>query len=199
MPNTQELILDYMHTHRDCTVRDLARAYHLTPQGIRHHLDILVDQGILIRKPMPSHTRGRPEIHYTFSLAHQPDNHLNLIHALLTSQQETGGPGGKTSGLREIAVRLGGSTPDHLPPLRRLNQAMEVLNRQAYRARWEAGPAGPTISFAHCPYAAILPQHPEMCALDVYLLEHLLGIPVQQIVRQSLDPAGPPNCIFIPD
>ncbi len=52
-----------------------------------------------------------------------------------------------------------------------------------YQARWEARSSGPRIVFAHCPYAMILPEHPELCQMDASLLESVLEVSVVQAAR----------------
>jgi predicted ArsR family transcriptional regulator len=47
-----------------------------------------------------------------------------------------------------------------------------------YHARWEAGAEGPRILFGHCPYAAIVGKHPELCEMDVSLVSQLTARPV---------------------
>jgi predicted ArsR family transcriptional regulator len=48
----------------------------------------------------------------------------------------------------------------------------------------------------YCPYADILPEHPELCSLDGYFLEELLGTPVTQISKLTTDERGISSCTF---
>jgi predicted ArsR family transcriptional regulator len=52
-----------------------------------------------------------------------------------------------------------------------------------YHARWEAGQQGPRILFGHCPYAAIIEKHPELCQMDAALLKELFGDDMEQIAK----------------
>jgi len=64
-----------------------------------------------------------------------------------------------------------------------LNLSVEKLNQMNYHARWEAGAGGPRILFGHCPYAAIITRHPELCAMDAALLKELFGDELEQIAK----------------
>ena len=58
---------------------------------------------------------------------------------------------------------------------RRLYRTTEILNQQHYQARWEARPDAPRLVLGHCPFSAILEEHPELCKLDAYLIERFTG------------------------
>jgi predicted ArsR family transcriptional regulator len=100
--------------------------------------------------------------------------------------------------LEQIASHLvpGG---DRLPAslTHRLYQAVQRLNELGYQARWEAHSEAPRLLLGHCPYAAILPGHPELCKMDAYLLEGLLGVPVAQTKKRAQDSRGARYCLFI--
>ena len=84
-----------------------------------------------------------------------------------------------------IAQRIGGEGKTSINPTRRLYTAIQNLNKMNYFAHWEARHEGPRIIFSHCPYAAILPEHPELCQLDEFLLEIMVG---GQILPMSSHP-----------
>ncbi|MCA9856264.1 MAG: ArsR family transcriptional regulator, partial [Dehalococcoidia bacterium] len=47
MQSTRQAILDYLRMHREATVRDLSRELSLTTTGIRQHLSILEQDGLV--------------------------------------------------------------------------------------------------------------------------------------------------------
>ena len=53
------------------------------------------------------------------------------------------------------------------------------------------------VILGHCPYAEILPSHPELCLLDAHLLEVLLEVPVKQTARQEKTSQGLRQCVFV--
>ncbi len=77
----------------------------------------------------------------------------------------------------------------------RLAVMVEGLNKMKYRSRWEAGPEGPRILFGHCPYAAIIERHPELCQMDAHLLSGCLGGSAQQMAKIGRE--GATQCIFL--
>jgi predicted ArsR family transcriptional regulator len=76
-----------------------------------------------------------------------------------------------------------------------LNLVVEKLNQMNYHARWEAGAEGPRILFGHCPYAAIIARHPELCKMDASLLEELMGRSATQTSKIGRD--GSLLCVFV--
>jgi predicted ArsR family transcriptional regulator len=81
------------------------------------------------------------------------------------------------------------------PLVRRLSVTVEKLNQLNYHAHWEAGAEGPRVIFAHCPYAAIVEKHPELCAMDRALLRECLGHSVTQIFKTGKE--GSSVCVFV--
>lgn len=131
--------------------------------------------------------RGRPGKVYSLPLAALGDNLAALSEALLA---ETGG----TVRVEALAKRLaGGADFKSQPVAKRLNLAVEKLNRMNYHARWEASARGPRIIFGHCPYAEVIAGRPELCKMDAALLSELMGVSAEQVgtIRE-----GASNCIF---
>ena len=81
------------------------------------------------------------------------------------------------------------------PLAKRLNLTVEKLNQMNYHARWEAGSEGPRIIFSHCPYAAIIEKHPELCRMDEAMLKEWMGQPAPQIFKTGKD--GSSVCVFV--
>jgi predicted ArsR family transcriptional regulator len=84
-----------------------------------------------------------------------------------------------------------------LPLAKRLTLAVEKLNDLHYAARWEAGAEGPRLLFGHCPYAAIIEKHPELCRMDAALVESALGKGARQTARISQGTGQVSYCIFL--
>lgn len=104
----------------------------------------------------------------------------------------------REAGLRSLAQRLGG---DDLPGpgtqlLRRLALTVDRLNELHYQARWEAGADGARIILGHCPYAAIIAAHPELCRMDAFLLEQRTSSAVEQLAKLQPGAQGYPFCLF---
>jgi predicted ArsR family transcriptional regulator len=196
---TRERILAYLQENRVASVQSLSRAWGLTRADIRYHFNALLAEGILERVPRDRSQpapRGRPEQRFRLASGSAPDNYPRLCAALLdallyplpTEQHEPV--------LQVLAERLTTSFISGGSLFRRFHQAIVFLNQSGYRARWEAYASGPRILLHNCPYAEILPAHPELCALDRFVLERLVQVSLQQTARMNLAGGRPVACIF---
>ncbi len=198
MPPTQDAILSYLHIHAAASAVDLSLALNLTVQNIRHHLAILQSQGKVVaagrRAPK---ARGRPTALYSLS-AQIRSNNLSLLSGALLDELSANLPPQEAAGfLHRVATRIAGlqTAPPKNMTLR-LSQAVQRLKELNYQARWEARADSPRVLLGYCPYAAILPEHPELCRMDAFLLEELLQCPVKQIARMDFSSPAKPYCIF---
>jgi len=102
----------------------------------------------------------------------------------------------QVSRMEKLAEHLAGETNIASQPIaRRLNFTVEKLNQMNYHARWEAGSAGPRLIFGHCPYAAIIEKHPELCQMDKALIHEMMGQSADQIFKIGKD--GSSVCVFV--
>ncbi len=196
MHPTRQQILEYLERHQRATAAELARALKVTPANARHHLRILVDDGWVetVERRAPR-GRGRPTRVYALAPARQADNLPRLVGALLGQIP----PEARAAAFDSLAEALSAHAPP-LPAERHLTQhlihTVRCLNAMHYRARWEAHAAAPRIRLNHCPYAAILEQHPELCELDARLLSRHLHRRVRQLAKRENSPSGGPFCLF---
>ena len=132
--------------------------------------------------------RGRPEKVYSLPRAALGDNVSALAEALLV---ETG----SRLKVDALAKRLAGNA-DFSSQLiaKRLNSVVEKMNQMNYHARWEAGADGPRVLFSHCPYAAIVGSHAELCNMDESLVSQLIVRPVR---RESKSETQKGFCPFV--
>ena len=190
MTTARQKVLTYLSKARNASVREISRSLKLSPATVRHHLRLLVSDGRLELAAVRGRDgRGRPANVYSLPRAALGHNLGLLSDALLT---EAG------SGVRMevLARRLAGDASIPGQPLaRRLNLTVEKLNQMNYHSHWEAGLQGPRVVFGHCPYAAIIGTHPELCAMDHALLRELTGQPATQVFRTGKD--GSSVCVFV--
>ena len=207
-PNARQRILAYLQSHHGVTAAEVSRALRVTPANIRHHLSILAADGrakvVGERRPAGNAAgagqgRGRPVKVYGLGDTASGDNLSGLADAVLGQWIAGLPPDQRDSALGALAARLADVPVGERsgPIIRRLAQAMTRLNELHYRARWEAHAQGPRVIFEHCPYAAILEKHPELCRMDGFLLEELLGADITQSVRLELNVRGLPFCMFV--
>jgi predicted ArsR family transcriptional regulator len=194
MQTTRQSILDVLLERHTVTVLELSRSLQVTRADVRHHLALLVKEGVVEvvgRSDMEG--RGRPMLTYALARPYQPNNIDQLASALLQNLPD----GGREAILRQTAISLAGKNKISGGGLaQRLVQAINHLNEMHYRARWEAHADGPRVIFAHCPYTTIVAECPDLCRMDAFLLQALTGQPVRQIARIDVEQQGIKHCIF---
>ncbi|OGO12008.1 MAG: hypothetical protein A2Y53_02815 [Chloroflexi bacterium RBG_16_47_49] len=199
MPNSRQKILNYIFEHKSSTVEEISRVFRVTPANIRHHLSILTQQGSVIVIGQKATTgKGRPA--QIFSTRQQSDlNNLdNLTDALLCTLMCNTELNDRNQLIESIAIHMGAEfKSDFLNPTRRLYSTIHALNRMNYQAHWEAHIKNPRIMLGHCPYRAIIDDHPELCQLDASLLENLLDTPVRHVEKLAMNEDGLPECVFL--
>lgn len=197
MKSTRQRILAFLERQRAASVAELSQALQVTEADVRYHVSVLGRAGLVapVGEDRPS-GRGRPARRYGLADRTMKDNLGRLSGALLDELQAEAPPESEEALLRRVAGRLAGSHPSGGSPARRLVHAVQQLNEMNYRARWEAHAEGPYVTLGHCPYSAILPEHPELCRLDASLLEALTGEPARQTAKLARDAHGALFCRF---
>lgn len=196
--HTRQRIVNILDQRETASVRELSRLLNVTPANIRHHLAVLIEQGSVKVVGFKENTsRGRPTAVYSLTQPALKDN-LGLLSSLLLQKlQDSTHPSSQDAMLRWLAQRLASQFPHILlNPTQRIYSAVQSLNQLNYDAHWEARVESPRIMLGHCPYAAILDEHPEMCQVDEYLIEHLTGDACDLIAKQAPTPSGRRHCIF---
>lgn len=187
---TRQKIIEYLKRNRTVSSRELARAMQMTPANARHHLGILAADGRVEIFNQRQKGIGRPEKVYRLAGTLAGDNLSVLADALLMEA-------GWKVDFEAVGRRIvGESITTSQPLMRRLVFAIERLNTMHYQARWEAGAEGPRIILGHCPYSAIIENHPELCQMDAALLGKLLGGEIWQEAKLESGVGGLPFCVF---
>jgi len=191
-------VLEYLEKKKSASASELSRALKMTPANARHHLRLLVEQGLVTESGQAQRSgRGRPSKRYEPAHLAGRHNLHRLADVLLLSYLESLPPDEHPAALARLAEQLAQGFPPPSGSLtHRLGQAVQQLNDFHHDARWEARPDAPRIVLGHCPYLAILPGHPELCRLDAWLLEKALGLPVIQKARLEKDARGMVGCVF---
>jgi Predicted transcriptional regulator len=189
MVTARQKVLGYFSKNRAASAREIARALKMSAATVRHHLRVLTSDGRLeLSLGRGREGRGRPEKVYALPRSALGDNLSVLANAVLTEAASALRP-------ETLAGNLaGGSNFANQPLAKRLNLSVEKLNEMNYHARWEAGPQGPRLIFGHCPYAAIIEKHPELCRMDEKLLDELMGDSATQMFKIGKE--GSTVCVF---
>jgi predicted ArsR family transcriptional regulator len=185
MQPTQKKVLDFLQTHPGSSASEISRSLGMTPANIRYHLQALTASQLVVETGMRAPGgRGRPVVLFSLhqhAMAHNLDRLAGaLLHCWLLNP---------TSGSLESKVNLLAreiATSFTLPSgslTANLGSLIQQLNLFHYQARWEAHAKGPLLRLYNCPYAEILPQHPELCRVDLQLVQELLHHPTKQISK----------------
>lgn len=194
----RQRVLAYLKKQRTGSAAQIGRALNMSAATVRHHLSVLRSDGRVTElEALHKEGRGRPVKVYGLS-ENLWGNNLALLADLLLKERLSKLPPAKRA---EVIHRLAVGLTDQMgrieadaPLAQRLAQLIERLNASKYEARWEAGSEGPRILFAHCPYAAIIAKHPELCAMDAGMLEAALEGSVRQTAKIGVD--GSRVCAF---
>jgi predicted ArsR family transcriptional regulator len=195
MKPTRQRLLEILENRPGATAADLSRSLQLTQADIRHHLSNMVQEGLIIPSGhLHSGRRGRPARRFSLAASEYKDNFDLLSKALLVTAFEGLSPDEGNAFLKRVADHLISRTPVSGPLSQRLVQAVRQLNELGYQARWEAHAEAPKIIFERCPFAALRPQHPELCQLDSQQLEIMSGESITQVESSANLENG--SCLF---
>ncbi len=202
MPVTtaRQKVLAYLKKQRSASAVQIGRALNMSAANVRHHLSVLLSDGrIVMAEEIKKEGRGRPVKFYRLSESLLGDNLALLSDAMLNEWLSNLAPAKREVALRALAKALVskiGQISSQVPIAKRLAWVIAKLNEFHYQSHWEAGVEGPRVLFAHCPYAAIIEKHPELCRMDAAMLVSSLGgEDVQQIAK--LERGGAPACVFV--
>ena len=189
MVTARQKVLAYLNKTHTASAREISRSLKMSAADVRHHLRVLVSDGRLeTMSARPHEGRGRPEKVYSIPRAALGDNLSALSEAIWMESDSVK--------VEALAKRLAGESDFKSQIMsKRLNLVVEKLNQMNYHARWEAGSEGPRILFGHCPYAAIVERHPELCEMDVSLLGLLMSRPVSNETKSETQRSG--ICPFV--
>ena len=180
------------------TVDELAQELKLTDNAIRSHLATLERDG-LVHQMGERRSGGKPAFVYQLTPEAQqlfPQPYGLVLLYLLDALDESMAVHEREVLLRTVGRRLAThwSIPGGDADARaRLDRAVEALNQLGGLAELEQRNDISSIRGYSCPFAAIAPNHPEVCQLAETFLSELIGTPVQQ----RCDNVSSPQCSFV--
>lgn len=200
MQTRRQEILSILKKEGEATVDELAETLELTPVTVRHHLDILRAENLVeasaIRR---SRGPGRPQYVYTLTeqaAEHFPQNYDVLVNELLEEMKDKL----DQQTIRRILDSIADRRLEHAPLLdpdspleERLDALVQFMCEWGHIASWVRNEDGWFVHASNCPYYHVASEHPELCAFDKYIWEHLVGTEVrcqQRIIN------GAHTCIY---
>lgn len=198
MQSTRQEILDILRAEGQATVEDLASRLELTAMTIRHHINVLQAQNLVVAAKVRRRQKvGRPRLVYTLTEAADelfPQSYGELAKYLVSEVKASMGADQTQRIFERIAERIAQDAPDSYPGQsfeERLEQVTAFLNRQGFLFSWEKTDEGYVLANVNCPYRRVASEHREVCAMDSILLERLLGTEPEHLGHIS---QGDPGC-----
>jgi len=138
-------ILEILKESGSATVAELADGLEMVPISVRHHLDILQgDNLILVDRVRRRGSVGRPQQVYTLTRQaeeHFPENFAILAAGLVRQLKEHLPPQQVEASFCSLAKEMAGELPAadlaKLPLVQRMDRVAAFLSQKGYLARWE--------------------------------------------------------------
>ncbi|MCX8050189.1 MAG: helix-turn-helix domain-containing protein [Methylohalobius sp.] len=190
----QHLLRLLLENKAGLTIKALMRALAVSKPAVHQHLIALERGGYVMQKEQRK-TGGRPSRVYALTErgVHLFPKQYAWFSRLLLKQllQELG-----SVPVQSLLYRLGQETAasvrlrlQGLSPAECLKEIVQLMQELGYEARLE----GEVIAACNCVYHDLAKEHPEVCALDLGLLDGLLG---EQVVQTECMLRGGKACRF---
>jgi predicted ArsR family transcriptional regulator len=204
MQSTRQEILAILKEERQATVEDLAERLELTPMTIRHHLNVLQAQNLVVAaKVRRSQKVGRPRLVYTLTETADdlfPQGYGKLASYLVSEVKEAMSVEEAQAVFRRVAERVAQDAP---PPAEnqsfeeQLDRAAAYMEEQGFIVRWEKTDEGYIWTNINCPYRRVTREHGEICLMDTTLITRLLGVEPKRLSSQQRSEA-PCSYLLLP-
>lgn len=200
MHPVRRAVLEILKREDQATVSELAERLEMAPVSVRHHLDLLIGDGLVTTpRVLRSSTAGRPQQVYTLTPeadAYFPNSYRQLASGSLAALKRTL-PAEEVLAVmrslaRDTAAPAAAKLAD-LPPEQRLRRAASVLNELGYMAGYEEDADSIVLNTCNCPYSDLAPEHPELCHMDLALVMELTGLEPERVHHMG---AGDSRCSY---
>ena len=199
MTDTRQEILEYLREKGTADVNELAETLGLSPVTIHYHVNVLQRDGLLESKAVRQGV-GRPRNVFTlrdsaFDKFPQGYHRLSdrLLEVLKSRMTEADlhalfeGIGAEIAA--EHAMNLQGR-----PLEKKIELVIDLLGEEGFMSRLEKIGADQFIlTQVNCPYQYVATRHPEVCELDLQLMNSALGT---EVTRGACVANGDAVCTF---
>ena len=199
MADTRQEILQHLREKGGSDVTQLAVALGLSPVTIHYHINVLQRDGLLESKPLRQGV-GRPRNVFTLkatALDKFPQSYHRLSDRLLEMLKSRLSEADIQTLFERIgdeiaaehAASLAGKTLDQ-----KIETLVDLLGEEGFLSRLEkVGNGGFVLTQVNCPYQYVATRHPEVCEMDLQLMNTALGTSVK---RQACVVNGDTVCTF---
>lgn len=183
--STRDKILHTIKTVHEATVEDLAEAADVSPVTVRHHLNALQAENLIVAESI-RRSVGRP--HYVYSLSeagHElfPQKYFRLSSRLIEELKDRFSPQVISEVFDSVAERIMDEHRgefEHLSFEKKLSYLVNLLSEEGFLANWEKVDDGYQLIEYSCPYLSMGETHNEICTFDKGLILGVLQTDIQQ-------------------
>lgn len=186
MSETRMRILQLLKMRCSMSVNQLTEALQISSMGIRQHLSILEQEG-LVEFHREKKERGRP--HHIYSLTDKanslfPTTYANFAVGLMQEVEKFNGPGfinkvfrsRMKSQLQMYQKRLDGKVL-----VDRIKELARIRDEEGYMACIDENDTDYVLIEHNCPIAAIAQEYPHVCEIELGLFRQSLGTKVNRV------------------
>jgi predicted ArsR family transcriptional regulator len=199
MADTRQDILQILRERGQADVSELAEELGLSSVTVHYHINVLQREGLLEIKPVRQGV-GRPRNVFTLrdtayekfpqSYHRLSDRLLDVLKSRLTEAD-----------LHELFERIGTEiATEHASALqgksldRKIEMLIELLGEEGFMSKLDKVSSNHFVLTQYsCPYQYVVTRHPEVCDLDLQLMNTALGTPVK---RSACVVQGDSVCTF---
>lgn len=181
MQATRQQILDHLRLRTEATVRELGEFLSLTATGVRQHLTVLEQEGLVSSREERGKV-GRPALVYSLTTrgeATYPMRYDVVANALLDEVHSAYGPAAYQQVIKGVALRMAAPHASRLVGAsleNRVEAACELLRDQGVIADWERNNGGFLLHERTCPYPEMARHNSAACVIDVAYMRELTGM-----------------------
>jgi len=186
MGETRQDILQILRERGQADVNELSEALGLSPVTVHYHINVLQRDGLLEIKTLRQGV-GRPKNVFALrdaafekfpqSYHRLSDRLLDMLKSRLTEAD-----------IQQLFERIGRDiAAEHAAALngksleQKIDSLIDLLGEEGFMSRLEKLDNGQfVLTQVNCPYQYVVTRHPEVCELDLQLMNSALGTPVQR-------------------
>ncbi|MFO8036198.1 MAG: winged helix-turn-helix transcriptional regulator [Anaerolineales bacterium] len=186
--NTRERVLKNLLLKQHCTINELAEAVGINPISVRHHVNKLEAEGLIISEE-ERHGVGRPRLVYSLTsegMEHFPKRYLDLTLRILDQMEDNLSQKAVNDILKDVAVEMAEELTKNidvnsLSMEERLQFLKDVMTSEGYTVKLMEKDDAYHLIEASCPYHHVGETHPEICVIDQELISRFFTVPPKRI------------------
>lgn len=200
--NTSDHILFLLKTRGPSTAQQLAGQLQLTSMGVRRHLELGQQKGLLLTEDRADKV-GRPARYWLLSEAGHarfPDRHSDLTVQLIAQVRTLFGQDGLDQLITAREALSEASYNTHMAGSKTLSQKLaklvEARDAEGYMAQMEKQADGSFLLIEnHCPICAAATECQGFCRSELEVFRRTLG-PGSRVEREEHALAGARRCVY---